>query len=553
LIVLGADTGQRPALTLGDELTLQQGDPVYAIGAPEGLELTLTNGIVSAFRNISDQFLIQSTAPIGHGSSGGPLFDRQGRVVGITSAMLSNTPGVYFSVGVGDLKRMLRSPQLLVLSFAEWAKQNAEQPEASSATDASTSENTDSQQIEKLIQNNKFDDARLALQSLAAKEPDSETVHRLKGELDEKTGDLAGAIEELDVSVGKDPSDAIGQFYYAIALFEARRFNDALTHEVKSNELAPTASDDALLSLLYYSVQNYQQAEARARKTIESDPNNETALSVLAGLAFHHQLTEQDGWSEYTQRLQHVDPDNFWVHVAQGYEALQDKQSDKTVAEFTAAEKGNFPDPIPYRVLASLYTQWSDFGPANDQIKAGLVSIPDDPQLLSLGMFVSLIERDNSEAERRFESLEASYPGTQDTLSAGCLYYYGIGQPTNAIPYCSRLVEQSPDNQIGHSDYGWVALDAGQFALAVQEFTEAYKIASPALDKMSDKQVIDLLWGFTIADYNDGNKKEAHKLFKIIQKGYPTATTVTGLQQLPLLWSATTMNRIEIILRDFSK
>ncbi len=128
LIILGAVTGQRPALAIGDELSLQQGDPVYAIGAPQGLELTLTNGIVSAFRNIGDQFLIQSTAAIGHGSSGGPLFDQAGRVIGITSAFLSDTPGIYFSVGAGELKRLLRSPQSIVLSFTEWAKQNPGQP-----------------------------------------------------------------------------------------------------------------------------------------------------------------------------------------------------------------------------------------------------------------------------------------------------------------------------------------------------------------------------------------------------------------------------------------
>jgi S1-C subfamily serine protease len=124
LIILAAATGQRPAVVLGDELALQQGDTVYAIGAPEGLDLTLTNGIVSAFRNIDGQFLIQSTAAIAHGSSGGPLFNSEGKVVGITSALLSDTPGIYFSVGAGDVKRLLRSAQLLVLPFTEWAKQN---------------------------------------------------------------------------------------------------------------------------------------------------------------------------------------------------------------------------------------------------------------------------------------------------------------------------------------------------------------------------------------------------------------------------------------------
>ncbi len=92
LIVLSVDTGNRSPVKFGDEMSLQEGDSVYALGAPEGLQLTFTNGIVSSFRKSNGQFLIQTTAPIAHGSSGGPLFDKAGRVVGITTSMLSDAP-----------------------------------------------------------------------------------------------------------------------------------------------------------------------------------------------------------------------------------------------------------------------------------------------------------------------------------------------------------------------------------------------------------------------------------------------------------------------------
>lgn len=127
LIVLATETGNRSPLVFGDELSLQQGDPVYALGAPKGLELTFTNGIVSSFRKSNAQFLIQTTAPIAPGSSGGPLFDRMGRVVGVTTSLISDAPGIYFSVGIGDVKRLLRTPQGVALPFDEWAKEQAEE------------------------------------------------------------------------------------------------------------------------------------------------------------------------------------------------------------------------------------------------------------------------------------------------------------------------------------------------------------------------------------------------------------------------------------------
>jgi hypothetical protein len=105
LALLEVPTGSRPPLILGSERSLHEGDDVLAIGAPLGLELTITNGIVSSFRVDQKTHLIQTTTPIAPGSSGGPLLDSSGKVVGITTFGISNNPGLYFSVAVSELKR----------------------------------------------------------------------------------------------------------------------------------------------------------------------------------------------------------------------------------------------------------------------------------------------------------------------------------------------------------------------------------------------------------------------------------------------------------------
>ncbi|MGH9740586.1 MAG: trypsin-like peptidase domain-containing protein [Candidatus Acidiferrales bacterium] len=555
LIVLGAKTGQRPALNLGDEMTLQQGDPVYAIGAPQGLELTLTNGIVSAFRSIDNRFLIQATASIGHGSSGGPLLNHEGRVVGITSGMLSNTPGVYFSVGVGDLRRMLRTPPGVLLSFADWASQNpaaaggsAPSSEASSASSGTNEIDT----IEGLLQDEKFDQARTAIDAWAVQHPDDQITQRLNGELDVRTGDVPDALKQLQGYVQSNPTDPLGQFYYALALYQGRGFTDALQHEQESNRLEPTAADQPLLALLYYSVRDYRQAEDAARRALASDHANTTALEVLAGVAYHGASSGQDTWGEYVSQLSTLKPDDFWVHLSRALDAYNQNQAETAVNEFKAAEQSDFPDAAPFYILGRWYDRSSQLGAANDQITAGLTSLPDDPELLDEGMYISLKSHDYTQAGRRFASLEGDYPDVLLTEGAGCLYYYGIGQPTQALPYCARNVNLSANEHTAYSNYGWAALDANQFQLALQEFSQAYKIASPNWAKMNKVETVDLLWGFTIADYNTGNKKGAHKLLKVLRQ-YPDAVTITGLQQMPLLWSETTMSRIEAILTRFPK
>ncbi len=82
-----------PAVTVAPISTVKVGNTVYAIGSPLGLELTLTNGIISALRTDDAGVVrsIQASAAVTHGSSGGGLFDDQGRLIGVTVAAASET------------------------------------------------------------------------------------------------------------------------------------------------------------------------------------------------------------------------------------------------------------------------------------------------------------------------------------------------------------------------------------------------------------------------------------------------------------------------------
>ena len=91
------------ALELGDDDALEVGDLVLAIGNPFGVGRTVTQGIVSGLARtnvgVSDYgYFIQTDAAINPGNSGGALVDMQGRLVGINSAIFSNSGG---SVGIG--------------------------------------------------------------------------------------------------------------------------------------------------------------------------------------------------------------------------------------------------------------------------------------------------------------------------------------------------------------------------------------------------------------------------------------------------------------------
>ncbi len=87
-----------------------EGEEVFAIGNPLGLERSVSQGIIST-RNRSFEGIvyIQTTAQINPGNSGGPLFNRRGEVVGVTNMKISGGEGLGFAIPVGYLKHFLRN------------------------------------------------------------------------------------------------------------------------------------------------------------------------------------------------------------------------------------------------------------------------------------------------------------------------------------------------------------------------------------------------------------------------------------------------------------
>ena len=88
-----------PFITFGDSDTLQRAESVMALGYPLGQScLKSTTGVVSGREYVLDQSLIQMTAPINGGSSGGPLLNNKGQVVGVTVATLTDAQNVGYAV-----------------------------------------------------------------------------------------------------------------------------------------------------------------------------------------------------------------------------------------------------------------------------------------------------------------------------------------------------------------------------------------------------------------------------------------------------------------------
>ncbi len=120
LAVLSTDAPQSEysPLEIVSSSTLEVGDPVIAVGNPYGLAGSMTTGIVSALgRTITEEEtgsypianVIQTSAPINPGNSGGPLLNFQGQVIGITTAIVSDSQGLGFAIPSSTILREIGS------------------------------------------------------------------------------------------------------------------------------------------------------------------------------------------------------------------------------------------------------------------------------------------------------------------------------------------------------------------------------------------------------------------------------------------------------------
>jgi len=107
LVILKIPGATAGTLTLGSSGSARVGETVYAVGNPQGLEGTFSRGIISSLREVGTDKLLQITAPISPGSSGGPVLNGKGEVIGVSVATYRGGQNLNFAIPSDYLKALL--------------------------------------------------------------------------------------------------------------------------------------------------------------------------------------------------------------------------------------------------------------------------------------------------------------------------------------------------------------------------------------------------------------------------------------------------------------
>lgn len=133
-----------PFLMLGKSNDSQIGDNVFALGNPLGvLQNTLSEGIISGIRSGDGYRYFQISAPISHGSSGGPIFNNKAEVIGIAVSSIESGQNLNFAVPIDYAKGMLASNQPRSLASVYEPEPEAEKSSNTGSTSGLPAEVTD--------------------------------------------------------------------------------------------------------------------------------------------------------------------------------------------------------------------------------------------------------------------------------------------------------------------------------------------------------------------------------------------------------------------------
>jgi hypothetical protein len=110
LAIIGVAAPELPSLPIGDSDAVAQGDRVYAIGNPLGADYTISDGLISAVRVVNPALtVLQTTAAISRGSSGGPLLNPYGEVIGVATAFLAEGQNLNFGMPSNYLRPLIET------------------------------------------------------------------------------------------------------------------------------------------------------------------------------------------------------------------------------------------------------------------------------------------------------------------------------------------------------------------------------------------------------------------------------------------------------------
>ncbi len=199
-------------VTLGDSDTIEYEQSVFSIGFPGGSPKPLTTyGKVKALYPLDDASIIRTSAAFIEGSSGSPLMDDQGKLLGLSTFKSPGKNSFYYSVPVKWVKQLLDSPENKLVGKA-----------GTPFWDAPEESRPYLMRVVLPLQNSEWDALNIIAQSWTQAEPNSAEAHYYLGLAENRLGDTTAATKEYQQALKLNPRHSAS----ILALAKIAQYND---------------------------------------------------------------------------------------------------------------------------------------------------------------------------------------------------------------------------------------------------------------------------------------------------------------------------------------
>src|SRR6201991_1600917 len=290
IALLKIDAPQQPIRALPLDRTYpQEGESIVVIGNPLGLEGSVTNGIVSAVRDIPTfGRIIQITAPISSGSSGSPVVNMQGQVIGIATLQITGGQSVNFAIPSERISQLQVAP---IMSLGDLV--------------ATTGRNKRAKAVQ------------LFRDGLSFLSKD----------------DCEKALPYFEKAVESDTSYADAWAQAGFCNEKLGRHAEALEASKKAVSLRPSAESYFNIGLASFYLKNYKDAAEAYRQSIKLDPYNAADAHFALGLVFRYWGKPDDEIQAYKQTIR-LRPDYTAAYERLGSRYLKSKKFAEAIEVF---------------------------------------------------------------------------------------------------------------------------------------------------------------------------------------------------------------------------
>jgi tetratricopeptide (TPR) repeat protein len=229
-----------------------EGEPIFVIGNPLKLEGSVSDGIVSAVREVPNSYrIIQITAPISHGNSGSPVFNLRGQILGVVTVKVTNGQNINLAIEaqrVGELRAGKLQP------LSQLTPKNKDQAESLYRSG-----------IESMWLGN-YDNAVGYFENAANKNPKRAEAWVQVGYCKVKQGKIEEAIRAYSQALQLQPENAEIHNKLGDAYYYSRRLREAIDSYTEAARLQPSRAETFYnLAIAYFESGNLSMAATEAR------------------------------------------------------------------------------------------------------------------------------------------------------------------------------------------------------------------------------------------------------------------------------------------------